>query len=178
MKLIPITAGSPDLPRFDALNRQAFPDEERVETKYLMAAQELENFGIYEGGQFVGLLVMRCFRNIAYICYFAILPERRSQGLGSRALHVLREHYGGRQIVVDFEAPDPAAPNQPQRLRRREFYLRGGFHPTGWFQFYMQTEFEIFCSDTEFDKAAFDAMLADIHAKVPEFDPHPYQKEP
>lgn len=176
MELRPITTESPDLPRFDALNRQAFPEQERVPTEHLLAAEGLENFGIYEDGAFVGMLVMRVFRDLAYIAYFAIVPERRSQGLGSKALRVMREHYTGKQIVLDFEALDPAAENQPQRLRRREFYLRGGFYPTGWFQFYMETEFEIFCSEEDFDKTAFDAMLADIHAHVPEFDPHPYRK--
>ena len=177
MELHRITEKSPDLPRFDALNTQAFPPQELVPTKHLLAAKELENFGIYEDGAFVGMLVMRVYESLAYIAYFAIVPERRSQGLGSKALRVMRRHYAGKQIVLDFEAPDPAAENQSQRLRRREFYLRGGFRPTGWFQFYMETEFEIFCSEPDFDKAAFDKMLADIHARVPEFDPHPYRKD-
>lgn len=176
MELHPITNNIPDLPRFDALNRQAFPAQERVSTEHLLAAEGLENYGIYEDGAFVGMLVTRVFRDLVYIAYFAIVPERRSQGLGTRALGVIRSHYAGKQVVLDFEAPDPAAENLSQRLRRREFYLRGGFYPTGWFQFYMETEFEIFCSEESFDKTAFDAMLADIHAHVPEFDPHPYRR--
>ena len=79
--------------------------------------------------------------------------------------------------MVDFEAVDENAPNNDQRIRRRNFYLRNGFKETGYFQFYMNTEFEIFCTQTKFDRDEFDALISFIHSKSDSFDPHLYRKD-
>ncbi|HPY83782.1 GNAT family N-acetyltransferase [Ruminococcus sp. XPD3002] len=180
MELKIITPSSADAEAMDVLNRQAFPDNERLDTDdlFLYAKEgELEILGIYTEEGFSGFLIMRPFEKIAYIAYFAVCPEKRCKGIGGKALAALREYYPERQIVVDFEALDADSPNNPQRIRRREFYYRNGFYPTGWYQFYMETEFEIACSGPVFDKESFDALLAAIHKAAPEFDPHPYRKD-
>ena len=161
------------------LNEQAFPDNERVSIDGLFdfgSDGSMDILGIY-GSSFTGFFVIRKFKQIAYIAYFAICPEMRCKGNGSHALKLLKEYYHDRQIVVDFEALDEHHKDNQQRIRRRDFYLRNGFNETGWFQFYMDTEFEIFCSDLNFNKTQFDGMNADIHSKYPDYDPHPYRKE-
>lgn len=179
MELKKLTPSSPDVALVEQLNMQAFPENERVSIQGLFAFGQdgsMDILGIYAEQEFAGFFVIRKFRNFSYIAYFAICPEKRSRGIGSAALRCLREFYPEQQIVVDFESPDESCANNSQRLRRRSFYYRNGFFETGWYQFYMETEFEIACSDTKFDKAGFDDLIADIHAKAPEFDPHLYRK--
>ena len=179
MQLIAMGLDHPDIALVRQLNREAFPENERVEIDKLFSDPEehsLVLLGVYREGRFAGFCVVRESTKFAYLAYFAIAPECRSQGIGSAALGLLRTYYPGRQIVVECEAPDDKSPNQAQRLRRRAFYLRSGFHETGWFMYYMQAEFELLCSAEDFDKAGFDALIAEIHAKVPFFNPVPYPK--
>lgn len=178
MELKKLKPDSPDVALVKKLNDQAFPDHERVSIDALFAFGSdgsMDILGIYDRAEFAGFFVIRTFRNFAYIAYFAVCPEKRSQGIGGNALRLLKEFYSGCQIVVDFEAPDESCENNSQRLRRRSFYYRNGFFATDWYQFYMETEFEIACSDPDFDKSGFDALIADIHARVPDFDPHLYR---
>lgn len=179
MELKKLAQDSPDVALVKNLNEQAFPDNERVSIDALFEFGKdgsMDILGIYSGNVFAGFFVIRRFRHFAYIAYFAVCPEKRSQGIGSAALHLLRAFYSGSQIVVDFESPDETCDNNAQRLRRRQFYYRNGFYETGWYQFYMETEFEIACSDPEFDKPGFDDLIADIHIHAPEFNPHLYRK--
>ena len=179
MRLITITPDSPDAQLLKALNDEAFPDEERLDADVLfgIAAQgRMDILGIYPEERFAGFFAVRTFGNIIYIAFFAVCPELRSKGLGGKALGALAEHYPGRQIAVDFESVYENCDNLPQRQRRREFYLRNGFHATGWFMSYVNTEFEIVCSDPVFDKTGFEALIADIHAQASEFDPKLYRR--
>ena len=173
-----LSIDSPDIPLLKALNHQAFPDKERIPVEEMFGFDEnIDVLGIYEKGDFAGFFVIMRFRKCAYICYFAVCPERRSMGLGTKALELLRKYYKGFHVVVDFEAVDENAPNNDQRIRRRNFYLRNGFKETGYFQFYMNTEFEIFCTQTKFDRDEFDALISFIHSKSDSFDPHLYRKD-
>ena len=180
IRLVKTLPGSPDLPLIRALNAEAFPLEERISVTYMMhglRVPDQELLAIHADGRFAGFFSMILLGRCAYICYFAILPRLRSMGIGSAALRALAAHYPDHQVVVDFEAPDDAAPNNAIRLRRRAFYLRNGFHPTGYYQFYMETEFEIACTDPVYDRPGYEALVAAIHAEVPDFDPHHYRKD-
>ena len=177
MKLVPLTLDSPDLIPAQQLNEEAFPDNERIDLEDFLRSDRdgsLEILGIYIDEALSGFFVTRLFRNIVYIAFFAVDKEKRSQGIGSHALKELKEFYPGKQIIVDFESVREDSGNKEQRQHRRNFYLRNGYYETGWFQFYSATEFEIFCSEPEFDKETFEALIADIHSRVPAFDPHPY----
>ena len=180
MELRPMDAISPDAMLLDRLNREAFPDNERVDAEdlFAMAARgEASVLGIYEDDIFAGFFALRTYQGYIYLIFFAIRPEMRSRGLGGRALRMLCERYNGTQIAIDFEAPDECSPNNEQRVRRREFYLRSGFCETGLFMYYAGTEFEVVCSDIEFDRAGFERMIAHIHAVYPPFDPKIYTKK-
>ncbi len=179
MELRKLSRSSDDIPLLEKLNNEAFPDNERVPIPVMFSFSEkngMDILGIYVNGEFSGFFIIRKLEKCAYIAYFAVCPEKRSKGIGGCALKMLSKYYSGCQIVVDFEAPDENSGNNAQRLRRRAFYYRNGFFPTGYYQYYMDTEFEIACSDKVFNKPAFEAMIADIHEKAPEFDPHLYQK--
>ena len=170
---------SVDIPKLENLNNQSFPDNERIEIDDMFSFSEKsgrEVLGIYTNDKFSGFIITIKYGKCVYICYFAVCPEKRSQGIGGQALKMLKEYYPDCQIVVDFEAPDENADNNQQRIRRRNFYYRNGFFETGYYQFYMNTEFEIACSDTDFNKTSFEKLISEIHKIAPDFNPKLYRK--
>lgn len=178
-ELIKLSADSADIPKLVDLNNDAFPENERVPVEEMFEFSDLSGtdiLGIYTENEFSGFIIVRKAVRCAYIAYFAVCAEKRSHGIGSSVLRLLPDYYPDCQIVVDFEALDDTSENNPQRIRRRNFYYRNGFYETGYYQFYMETEFEIACTNEIFDKSAFENMIAEIHRIVPEFNPQLYKK--
>lgn len=170
---------SADIPQLEKLNNQAFPENERIDTDDMFCFPEesgREVLGIYTDDEFSGFIITIKFRKCVYICYFAVCPKKRSRGIGGKALKMLKEYYPEFQIVVDFEALDENSGNNPQRIRRRNFYYRNGFFATGYYQYYMETEFEIACSEPVFNKAEFENLISEIHKIAPDFNPKLYRK--
>ncbi len=174
-----IPKDSPDISKLEIINEEAFPISERNSIDDLYASGRdgnLDMIGIYADQELVGFFAVRKFESIRYMAYFAICSQKRSQGIGSKALQLLKDFYSGCQIVNEFEAPDERDENNTIRLRRRDFYLRNGFCETGWYSFYDETEFEIACSGAAFDMQEFERFIAYLNSIVPDHIPHPYRK--
>ena len=130
MELSPIC--KKEYPALRALYRSAFPAAERMPLSRFFA---LENKGQAEilvlrtGGAFAGLMIVSFAPGYALLNYFAVEPDCRSMGLGSRALPALQQRYPNRQVVLEVEPPDHTAPNARQRQRRLDFYAKNGFLP-------------------------------------------------
>ena len=170
--------GSEDQAVLERINEEAIPENERnsLEDLFLTGADgNLEIIAIDLDGQPVGFFVVRTFRNTRYLAYFAVRRDLRSRGIGSAALQALLRRRSDCQMVVEFEAPDPDSPGDTLRRRRKGFYLRNGFHETGWRTRYDGTEFEIGCSRTEFDKDEFDLFIDYLGTIVSDHIPHPYR---
>ena len=175
-----LTRDCPDIPQLVLINQEAFPPSERASIDGLFDSNDggnLDMIGIYGEQGLLGFFAVRKLGSIRYLAYFAISQTKRSGGIGSRALSLLKQFYPEGQIVVEFEASDEAAENNTLRLRRRDFYLRNGFQKTGWFNFYDETEFEIACSQADFDLAAFEKFIAFLNSIVPINMPLPYRKD-
>lgn len=180
IKLVKMNRNSCDIPLLEKLNNQAFPENERISVEDMFCFSENDGrdiLGIYTDNKFSGFFIIMRFMKCAYICYFAVCPEKRSQGIGGNALCLLKKYYPDCHMVVDFEATDENAENNQQRIRRRNFYYRNGFFKTGYFQFYMKTEFEIACSEQYFDKTEFEGLIVEIHAIADDFNPELYTKK-
>ena len=126
-----LTQDSPETARLETINEVSFPECERNAISDLFASGRdgnLDMIGIYAGDALAGFFAVRKFRRIRYLAYFAVAPERRSEGIGSAAIRQLKMLYPDCQIVTEFEAPDPV---HEIRRRRRDFYIRNGFYETG-----------------------------------------------
>ena len=102
--------------------------------------------GIFLNDSPIGYFVLRAYKSILYLAYVAVSCERRSEGIGSKALTKLIDEKKDYQIVVEFEAPPGSEPDHLS-ARRRAFYLRCGYHETGVFMAYSGDEFEVVCSE-------------------------------
>ncbi|WP_295091714.1 GNAT family N-acetyltransferase [Ruminococcus sp.] len=177
LKLLP--QNSEDKLIADTINEEAFPECERNSLDDMYAsdtADRIEILGIYDDNAIVGFFIVRKYKNIRYLAYFAVSQDKRSAGIGSQALKFLMERYPYAQIVTEFETPDDSCDNNAFRIRRRDFYLRNGFYETGWYSFYDDTEFTIACSEPVFDKKGFEQFTAYLSSIVPDHIPKLYRK--
>jgi len=97
----------------------------------------------------------------------------RSGGYGSRAIETLLKLYPNKQQIVDMEMVDESAENNEQRIKRRGFYLRNGYKPTGQFLSYLGVDYEILCMNENFDFDTFKEMMSTL--KVDGFNPRYYK---
>lgn len=168
----PITEDSPYWAAVNALALEAFPPEEYLSPKTLTQMAQADNFdflALLNEDAFVGFMVVQTYKDIAYLFFLAIDPACRAKGYGSRAIATLKAQYPGKKQVVDFEMLDAKAANYIQREKRRNSYLRNGYHETGKFLSYLGVDYEIFCMDENFDLDAFKELMSTL--KIEGFHP-------
>ena len=117
------------------LYRRAFPREEQLPIWHmrLMTLRRGVRFRAwFDDGALVGLTYTVDTPFSVWLFYLAVNDAVRSRGYGSRILSGVRRHAAGRTVVLEVEPLDDDAPNIEQRRRRRSFYERTGFTPTGY----------------------------------------------
>ena len=87
----------------------------------------MEMLSIEEKGAFLGLAITICNGDMVLLDYFAVAKNRRSRGVGSEALKLLKERYQGRRFFLEIETTKEEAEDLEERKRRKAFYLRNGF---------------------------------------------------
>jgi GNAT superfamily N-acetyltransferase len=173
MILKQLTANHPDIPALKKLYEEAFPENERPLSMDAILAfvdqMPCDLLGVYpeETQEFSGFFFGIRGESGVYGVFFATRPDLRSTGIGGKAFRAIVEHYGDTQFWFSYESPFEESENAEQRERRRNFYLRNGFHETGWFTKLNGTEFIIACSKEEFDKEAFEKFMSSMAAGLP-----------
>ena len=134
MKLI--SPNKEDMKRIKKLYRSAFPRIERKPFRMILRQcerGEAELFALRsKDGLFLGLAITVKHNDIVMLDYFAIHPQARGRGVGSRALKKLRAKYADRRFILEIESIDEPCKNLEIRKKRREFYLRNGLKPAGY----------------------------------------------
>lgn len=183
MILKKITPDHPDVPALKKLFEEAFPESERpISMDDIIASMDqmpCDLLGVYPDetpDDFSGLFFGIRGESGVYGVYFATRPDLRSTGIGSKAFKAVVDYYDDVPFWFSYESTFEESDNAEQRERRRRFYLKNGFHETGWFTKLNGTEFIIASSKTEFDKEAFEKfvalMAAGTGAPVPELYRH------
>lgn len=169
-----LTPDHTDIPKVKKLFEEAFPENERTMSMddILAHADELpiDLIGIYPDetpDDFAGFFLTFKSDASVYLVYFATCPEKRSGGIGSKAIGALKEFYGEKPILFSYESVYEESDNAEQRERRRSFYLKNGFFETGWFARMNDTEFILASSKEGTGKEDFEAFLAGMTAGVP-----------
>lgn len=163
MELRELKLDDPELKSLASVNDEAFPPEERMSFEEMFAyaaVADTEVLGIFDQDRALGFAMLLKNSSCAFIILLALDRSVRSQGYGSAALQSLIKRYPDRQLAVDFEELDARAENSAQRLRRKSFYLRNGFHETGRFTLLDGARFELLCTG---DTLREDALLDLIH---------------
>lgn len=166
-----------DLGKLEALNNEAFPEEERMPVQEMIDLAEhkkIEISALYDDQQFIGFYALMLENHVGYILFLAISPDQRSKGYGGKALSLMKKQYHDCQIILDMEPIEGTAPNLQQRISRKQFYLHNGFYETGYFMGYKGLKMEVLCNQDTFHKKGFEALLENL--KIRELPFHLWKK--
>ena len=86
-----------------------------------------------ENSKFAGLVITINGPEQILLDYLAVDKKRRGQGIGSKMLQKMREHYTGKGVFLEIEIVDETAENYEERKRRKQFYLKNGMTPMNVF---------------------------------------------
>ncbi len=113
-----------------ALYQRAFPISERKPFSMILRKQKEGSMEIlsieHDSGEFLGLAVLIHYHDLHLLDYFAVSPDCRGQGVGSKALGLLQARYADGRLLLEIERTDVECKNLDERLRRKQFYLKNG----------------------------------------------------
>lgn len=163
LKNVPVSKNMAGYKRIEDLAKEAFPPAEYLAPAEMVEMAKRSDFdfwALYDEKRFVGFTAIERYQNMAYLFFLAIDSACRDCGYGTRAIETIQALYPGAQQVVDMEMLDDKAENHVQRVKRREFYMRNGYKPTGHFLSCFGVDYEIFCMDNNFNIDLFQEMMA------------------
>ena len=149
-----VTNNSEDRLQVMELYEEAFPPYERMPFDLMLELNEIENVdlcSVYDDNEFIGFYLMIRSNNLAYVSFLAIVPEKRSQGYGSRVLNFIKASYPGYEILLDEEPVREGSENYEQRLARKHFYEKNGFSSTHYLNSAYGQDYEILSTGDDFD---------------------------
>lgn len=115
----------------------AFPEIERHPIGELFDAcntGKCEWLIFKDNATFIGMAYMVVNDDIAFLLYLAVADDQRNKGFGAGILSELSGLYDGKEVVLLIESLHEECDNMDIRIRRKGFYLRNGFHDTGYIQ--------------------------------------------
>ena len=172
LKLTQLNPDSKDRKYFERINDEAFPLSERLSFDEIFdfaSATDTDVLGIYDNENPVGFTVLLKNAKCGYIYYIAIDNHKRSKGYCCASIQKMMELYPELQLVLDFEVIDENTENNEQRIRRKSFYLKNGFHETGNYTILRDDRFEVMCNGGELRKEELKDLLCILHKHRPEF---------
>ena len=90
------------------LYEEAFPAEEKKPIslmEHLAEKGQMELFAVTDQDEFVGLAFNMMDGNTALLDYFAVSPEKRNGGYGSKSLKLLLERFRSNKYIFEIEMP-------------------------------------------------------------------------
>lgn len=170
MELIEVIERWPNFEKFDSINTEAFPVDERLPSAEFLGVASKYGclvYAAYDNGEMVGFTAIAPDDELgmAFLWFLAVDPDRRGGGYGSEIIDILKRKFPGSQLVLDMERVDDAsAPNTEQRRRRLRFYERNGFSRAMVGISYLGMNLEIMSTDPPFRLDDFRAMLRKLPA--------------
>ena len=133
---------------------KAFPEQEKKPLQVmenLVADGKMEMLAMVDEDEFVGLAInlIDAEQDRVLLDYYAIAPEKRNYGYGSKGLEALLKKFKNHKYIFEIETQDENAEKAEERKKRKAFYLRNGLQETGLFVNVYDTDFEILTPDGE-----------------------------
>ena len=157
---------------FKKLYFESFPENERVDFNDLFSGvfKNFKLIGQYDNGKLVGMMHFIIKPDFIHLNYFAIRPERRGQGCGSKCLSWLKRKYN-MPIVVDVEELDPKSKNYEYRIKRHHFYMKNGM-THGKYTFTWQGEFFTYLNTKTINSESFMKHITYIFPTITNIQPY------
>jgi len=141
----PITKKTKDFQTVKELYLSAFPKSERAPMWFLLKRtnrEGIEFYAYYDQEVFAGFSYTITQGDLTFLLYIAVNGNSRSKGYGAQMMNEIKNRYPNNRIVLNIEAEDEKAPNNEQRKKRKNFYVRNG---------YLSTEFSLKKGDDVFE---------------------------
>lgn len=167
LKLAP--AGVGEYQKIAELYERAFPAEERrpLEPLFADCSGCASVLSACSDGFFCGFLCTLQWEDLLHIIYFAVEEDLRGKGLGSEILRQLHAENPGMRVLVDIEEPTPSSENYAQRLKRKSFYLRGGYEENEIHYCWRGVDYTILSYGGAVTNEEFDAFWDALTAAMP-----------
>lgn len=126
------------------LYQESFPANERMDFESLFSPVpkgKKRVMEIYDGAYKAGFISVFEYEDNVYLLYFAISPLLRGKGIGTQALRMLCKQAGTKRVVIDIERIQEGE-KDGVKSRRRNFYLRNGFIPSGYYSRFYGVDYE------------------------------------
>lgn len=153
-----VRKGSSDYEQVQKLYRRSFPLAERAPFRQLMRwsdGRRAQMYALYDesaagaeecgngddnragkrgghDGKWFGLAYFVRCQDVLYLFYLAIDENSQGKGYGSALLAAVRRHFAGRRVILNIEEVTDTAPNYEERIKRKRFYEKNGFHEMGY----------------------------------------------
>lgn len=150
--------------RVFCLYRRAFPRSERKPFRMIRSMWRRGKTDVWcfeQAGRFAGFAATINGSSLILLDYLAVQEDMRGRGIGSHALDHLKESYRDRGLFVEIENAFAAGPDQPERMRRRGFYLNNGMRPSRVMARVFDVEMELLCWNCCVDFPAYHAFYRD-----------------
>lgn len=124
-----------DYEKFKTLYHSAFPAYEQMPVWLLLKKSKSEDvlfYHIYDDETWIGFVYIIIDEDLLLLQYFAIDDSVRSKGYGGEILLKIKEKFSKYRIFFGIEQPDEKAENNEQRIKRKNFYEKHGFHDSGY----------------------------------------------
>ncbi|MGO4942260.1 GNAT family N-acetyltransferase [Ruoffia tabacinasalis] len=157
---------SPLTDDLETLYINAFPSYERKPFETLFSHQETgfaEVFAMTEDERFIGMISTLKSSQLIFVEYFAISPEYRSLGYGSKVLSLLKEKYHDMNICLEIEVVQTDEGIIEERLRRLQFYEKNGFQQLNMIVNLFDVEFELLGTSSEITFEEYFTLYEQIH---------------
>lgn len=164
-----VIRGSQALREVEELYLNAFPRNERISLSILLRKSRKassEFLAYYDEGSFVGFTYVHSSRGIAYVLYLAVNTKIQSKGYGSRILTSLDAQYPVERMVLEIEELDESASNFEQRKKRKMFYLKNGFEPSGLKAIEKEVTYEVLIKNGSCTAEEFSAVQRDLSGRL------------
>ena len=145
---------------------EAFPKYERKPFSLMQKTQAkglVDMWSIMDEDVFVGMAVTMKDKDLVLLDYFAIKPEFRGKGYGSKVLRMLCEQYEGKRFFLEIESTKVDSDNKEQRLNRKAFYLRNNLKEVGLEANVFGTEMELLSLDAELNFEEYRGMYEHVY---------------
>lgn len=122
---------------------------------------------IEENDEFAGIAITMNSGELVLLDYFAIAPEHRGQGYGSKALALLKEQYRDRKFFLEIESTLTSQPavNMDDRKKRKAFYLRNGMSELGITAEVFGTEMELLGDGCTLEFEEYRSVYNDVYGE-------------
>lgn len=154
--------------RIYRLYKNAFPGSERKPFRMIVKMQ-LQGRGdvwcLKRGRKFAGFASTINSERLILLDYLAVPRKLRSHGAGSSALRAMQQAYAGKGLFVEIESSFEDTPDRPQRLRRKQFYMKNDMQPMGVMASVFGVKMELLGVNCRIDFPAYHAFYRDYYSQ-------------